>query len=101
LSGANGLGMDAINLGNFGIDMLGFPDHPNLTQFDQDMPASYHNGAGGLSFVDGHAEIHRRRDPRTTPPLQGDGWWETVGAIPSPNNQDIVWLEQRATRLMQ
>ena len=24
-----------------------------------DFPASYHNGAGGLSFADGHAEIRR------------------------------------------
>ena len=27
-----------------------------------DVPASYHNGAGGLSFADGHAEIKRWRD---------------------------------------
>jgi prepilin-type processing-associated H-X9-DG protein len=26
-----------------------------------DMPAAYHNGAGGLSFVDGHSEIKRWR----------------------------------------
>jgi prepilin-type N-terminal cleavage/methylation domain-containing protein/prepilin-type processing-associated H-X9-DG protein len=92
---------DAINVGNFGIDMGGFPNQPSMTQFDQDLPASYHNGAGGLSFVDGHAEIKRWRDPRTTPPLQGDGWWETQGAIASPNNPDIVWLQERATRLIQ
>ena len=24
-----------------------------------DAPAAYHNGAGGLSFADGHSEIHR------------------------------------------
>ncbi len=24
-----------------------------------DLPASYHNGAGGLTFADGHAEIHK------------------------------------------
>jgi prepilin-type N-terminal cleavage/methylation domain-containing protein/prepilin-type processing-associated H-X9-DG protein len=28
-----------------------------------DYPASYHNGAGGISFGDGHAEIHKWRDP--------------------------------------
>ncbi len=27
-----------------------------------DMPASYHNGANGIAFVDGHAEIHRWHD---------------------------------------
>jgi len=90
---------DAINLGNFGIDMSGYPDQPNLLGFPQDLPASYHNKAGGLSFADGHAEIHRWLDPRTTPPLRSDAWWETTGLIPSPNNRDIMWLQERATRL--
>src|ERR1035438_4479525 len=29
-----------------------------------DYPASYHNGAGGLSFADGHAEIKKWREPQ-------------------------------------
>ena len=89
---------DVINWGNFAIDMTGFPDHPEWTQFSGDMPASYHNRAGGLSFVDGHAEIKRWRDPRTTPPVRQNTTW-----IPGPssNNQDIVWLQERATRRMQ
>ena len=32
-------------------------------------PASYHNGAGGLSFADGHAEIHRWTHPNTLIPI--------------------------------
>jgi prepilin-type processing-associated H-X9-DG protein len=86
---------DLINFGNFFIDMTGFPNQPNLTLFNGDMPASYHNGAGGISFVDGHAEVKRWRDPRTTPP---------IGAVPpgtSPNNPDIVWLQERATHRIQ
>jgi prepilin-type processing-associated H-X9-DG protein len=30
-----------------------------------DCPASYHGGSGGLTFADGHAEIHKWRDPNT------------------------------------
>jgi prepilin-type processing-associated H-X9-DG protein len=87
---------DAINYGNFFIDMTGYPDKPALTQFNYDMPASYHNGAGGLSYCDGHAEIKRWLDPRTTPPIRKGS---NIGAfIPSPNNRDIVWLQERATR---
>src|SRR5262249_59380893 len=56
---------DAINLGNFGIAMSGYPDSPALLGFPQDLPASYHNKAGGLSFADGHAEIHPCPDPTT------------------------------------
>jgi prepilin-type N-terminal cleavage/methylation domain-containing protein/prepilin-type processing-associated H-X9-DG protein len=88
---------DVINWGNFFIDMTGYPDNPAATRFGDDMPASYHNGAGGLSFVDGHAEIRRWRDPRTTPPLRPGVQWS--GGI-SPRNQDIIWLQERATRRM-
>jgi prepilin-type N-terminal cleavage/methylation domain-containing protein len=90
---------DFINAGNFGIDMTGYPNQPALTQFWQDFPASYHNLAGGLSFADGHAEIKRWRDSRTTPPLQtGSATWQGVYVTPSPNNPDIVWLQDHATR---
>jgi prepilin-type N-terminal cleavage/methylation domain-containing protein/prepilin-type processing-associated H-X9-DG protein len=90
---------DAINVGNFGIDMSGFPDQPQATQFDGDLPASYHNGAGGLSFVDGHAEIKRWLDPRTTPKIRKDALILAAdGQMPSPNNPDIMWLQERATR---
>jgi prepilin-type N-terminal cleavage/methylation domain-containing protein len=90
---------DAINVGNFGIDMAGYPGQPGATEFDQDLPASYHHGAGGLSFADGHSEIKKWRDPRTTPPVRtGSNWLLAAGIIPSPNNQDITWLQDRATR---
>ena len=90
---------DSINMGNFLIDMIGFPDQPNLVQFNEDMPGSYHDRAGGLSFTDGHSEIRRWRDPRTMPPLRTGQDWVVISApIPSPNNADLIWLQQRATR---
>ncbi len=67
-----------------------------------DYPASYHNGAGGLSFVDGHAEIKRWLDARTTPSLQkNSNALVARGWISSPNNKDMIWLQERATRRMQ
>jgi prepilin-type processing-associated H-X9-DG protein len=62
-----------------------------------DFPASYHNGAGGINFADGHSEIHRWRDPRTTPPLRDN--FNLALNIPSPNNQDVAWLQDRTTGL--
>ena len=85
---------DAINWGNYYVDMTGFPDQPNTVQFNWDWPGSYHNGAAGLSFGDGHSEIHRWLDSRTTPPLSD----VKSGPDPSPYNQDIIWLQNRATR---
>ncbi|MBI3417259.1 MAG: type II secretion system protein [Verrucomicrobia bacterium] len=86
---------DSIDIGNFATDMRGWPDQPRLTGFF-DLPASYHNGAGGFSFADGHSEIKKWLDPRTTPPLVKDGLIPDIG--PSPNNRDIIWLQERSTR---
>jgi prepilin-type N-terminal cleavage/methylation domain-containing protein len=91
---------DSINYGNFAITMTGYPDHPELTQFSMDFPGSYHNQAGGLSFADGHSEIHRWLDPRTTPPITPNSTKLWVDSI-SPNNKDIIWLQQRGTRRIQ
>lgn len=68
-----------------------------LLGFHSDFPASYHGGAGALAFADGHAEVHRWRDPRTMPPLQ-PGTTVLWGYQASPANADLLWLQQRATR---
>jgi prepilin-type N-terminal cleavage/methylation domain-containing protein/prepilin-type processing-associated H-X9-DG protein len=85
---------DSINDGFFVINMIGYP---NLAQAQlPDFPASYHNGAGGLSFADGHAEIRKWVDPRTTPPVRK----ATVQTVNQANNQDVRWLWERTTRLV-
>ena len=35
-----------------------------------DIPASYHNGACGFSFADGHAEIHKWKSPTSIYPIK-------------------------------
>lgn len=86
---------DRINNGFFAVSMSGFnPRNPVGFQM-VDMPASYHNGAGGLSFADGHSEVHRWIDPRTRPPVRpGRNLPLTAG---SPNNADVLWLMERST----
>jgi len=88
---------DSINMGNFATAMQGWPDRPEEARFVIDFPASYHHRAGGVSFVDGHAEIHRWVDPRTMPPLRR-GTTALQAVFASPNNPDIQWLQERATR---
>jgi prepilin-type N-terminal cleavage/methylation domain-containing protein/prepilin-type processing-associated H-X9-DG protein len=39
-------------------------------QYWGDLPASYHNGAGGFSFADGHSEIHKWRSSVTKQPVR-------------------------------
>lgn len=86
---------DSIDMGNFATCMAGWPDSPSLTAF-YDLPANYHHSACVFSFADGHAEIKRWQDSRTTPPLSAGG---VVSArLPSPNNPDIIWLQEHTTR---
>src|SRR2546428_703213 len=86
---------DSIDIGNFATDMRGWPSQPDQTGF-YDLPASYHNRAGGLSFADGHSEIKRWLDDHTMPPLVKGGLIPDIH--PSPNNKDIIWLQERCTR---
>jgi prepilin-type N-terminal cleavage/methylation domain-containing protein/prepilin-type processing-associated H-X9-DG protein len=76
---------DSIDDGYFAIDM----------EKDQlaNVPAGYHNGASGVTFADGHAEIHKWRDGRTLPPLL-----TTFQKFqPCPGSVDLLWLRQHAT----
>jgi hypothetical protein len=46
-------------------------------------------------FADGHAEIKRWMDPRTTPPLKRNSLIPLN--VASPNNPDVAWLQERST----
>ena len=77
---------DTINDGYFRVDLTENYGSISLSDF----PASYHLMAGGLSFADGHSEIHRWVDGRTTPAVTGNG-------VASPNNPDYIWLMQHSS----
>ncbi len=82
---------DSINDGFFCVDMLGYPNPASTTL--PDCPASYHNGACGFAFADGHSEIHKWLDGRTKPPITH----QTYSPGNQGNNKDIVWLWQHTT----
>ncbi len=86
---------DSIDIGNFAPDMTGWPNQPSAVGF-YDLPGMYHNRACGFSFADGHSEIKKWRDGRTTPPLVIGGLIND--GFRSPNNQDVIWLQERSTR---
>ena len=75
--------------------MKGFPNAPGSFKI-VDYPASYHNGAGGFSFADGHSEIKKWNDPRTIPALKRGE--ELALDVPSANNPDVFWMQERSTR---
>ena len=93
---------DSINDGMFVIAMEGAATTPGAAPTPAnygivDYPAAYHGGAGGFSFADGHAELRRWRDPRTTPPLK-KGQNYNFDFKPTPNNPDVAWMQDNCTR---
>jgi len=86
---------DSVNDPAFAV-MCNGADKPNTAQII-DMPASYHNGACGFSFADGHSEIHkwlgskikgakvRNRDMPLPVGPAGDSW------------RDVSWMAQNTT----
>src|SRR5688572_13362151 len=83
---------DSINFGDLAVAMN--DGLPPQRIYIIDYPASTHAGAGGLSFADGHAEIHKWVDPRTRPPWKNQS---LALVVPSPRNLDMVWLSERAS----
>jgi hypothetical protein len=90
---------DSVNWSNFMQFMNGYdPVNPSLWTLG-DMPGMYHNRAGGFSFVDGHSEIKKWLDPRTTPPLAPAGTLLDVNSAWGNNNKDAYWLQDHSTTL--
>jgi len=77
----------SINDGYFQVSMANpvFPD----------VPASYHNDAGGLSFADGHGEIRKWRDPETRQPVARGTLVQNVRT--RDQAADLVWLRERTS----
>jgi prepilin-type N-terminal cleavage/methylation domain-containing protein/prepilin-type processing-associated H-X9-DG protein len=67
-----------------------------------DTPATYHNGACGFSFADGHSEIHKWRGcmsrGRARQVIAVDGQYLNNGITGPVGDQDIHWLSYHAGR---
>ncbi len=65
-----------------------------------DLPASYHNGAGGFSFADGHSEVHKWKSAATMLPVKLTGGFPYVNFSSVPNGTaDSQWITQRMSVL--
>ena len=81
---------DSINGPGFVADVIRRDDAAQLI----DVPGSYHHGACGFGFVDGHAEIKKWKDSRIRLPVTR----QTLGSrTQAPNSPDIRWLQERTT----
>ncbi len=87
---------DSINDAAFAVQMA-MPSLP-LTMGDiriVDFPASYHNGACGFSFADGHSEIHKWRGTRIRPPVTGQLIQLNIPA--GDSKSDVIWISDVTT----
>lgn len=61
-----------------------------------DYPSSSHGRAAGISYADGHSEVHKWKDTRTYTPPAGANPGQIAGAA-SAGNVDVLWLSERTT----
>jgi len=54
------------------------------------LPGSLHSRGNAISFVDGHAQIKKWRDPRTIKPVV----YQPLSGDFQPNNPDMYWITQ-------
>lgn len=61
-----------------------------------DFPASYHNGAAGFSFADGHSEIHRWVGGKIKAPVKYNS--NLALNVPAGDStKDVIWWSQNTT----
>jgi prepilin-type N-terminal cleavage/methylation domain-containing protein/prepilin-type processing-associated H-X9-DG protein len=81
---------DSIDDGEFALDMV----QNQIVNF----PAAYHGGSGGVTFADGHAEIHRWRSAELQARQQMSVQtkkWEFLAV--RADNVDLQWLRAHGT----
>ena len=85
-----------INDGSFAVSAYAAPGKTYLI----DYPTGLHGGSGGLAFADGHAIVHKWKDPQTYSPalsLHGNGG---QGASPTPHDDpDCFYLAEITSAL--
>jgi len=73
---------DGLNDAAFAFSMAPIDNGPYWV----DDPGSYHNGACGFAFADGHSEFHK--------------WLETPAKDSEANETDWGWMQQRTSVLV-
>ena len=88
---------DSINDGYFQTD-----PHPTSTAWN-DLPATYHDGAAGFAFADGHSEVHKFKSRACTilPVTYGThpSWPSFSTDTSGAGAADGLWVETRASVL--
>jgi Tfp pilus assembly major pilin PilA len=91
---------DSINDGYFAVDLSGTGDYrgygTDTGNFIVDMPATYHNMRGGVTFVDGHVEAKLWHEPIRVRQAAG-----SVGTRTDGWRGDADWLRDHSAEQIQ
>jgi prepilin-type processing-associated H-X9-DG protein len=68
-----------------------------IGQFTE-LPGSEHGGACGLTFADGHSEVHKWKDSRTLHKINYTTSGATRVNISGTASPDLAWMAQRTPR---
>jgi len=77
-----------------------FLNNADVTSFLRwgDLPASFHNGAAGFSFADGHSEIHKWKSKVTILPVRYSGGFPGFPFSSDPGGRiDAEWITSRSS----
>ncbi len=80
--------IDTINDASFGLQW-NFEEKQPGNWVLRDKPSAEHGTGANLTFADGHVKLRKWRDQRTVGAPRDDS--------PSPGNQDVLWIQRRAT----
>ncbi len=86
---------DSINDGDFAVQMANPTD---ATAKIIDFPASYHNGACGFTFFDGHAEIHKWVGSKIKAKVQYNNALN-LNVDAGDSVEDVKWMSSVTTQL--
>jgi prepilin-type N-terminal cleavage/methylation domain-containing protein len=101
----------SISIPSFNVSMVSMTS-PGPTKGPTQMlnwPGTYHGFSASLSYLDGHAEVHKWKDARTRNSKHRGGFsssYPSIGVTKaserqgSPDNPDILWLQQHTSALM-
>ena len=84
---------DSINDGGFAVQMA---DPGAVSAKIIDFPASYHNGACGFAFSDGHSEIHKWKGTTIKAPVTYTGTMP-LNVDAGDSVQDVIWMSSVTT----
>jgi prepilin-type N-terminal cleavage/methylation domain-containing protein/prepilin-type processing-associated H-X9-DG protein len=75
----------------YSINDAAFVEDPTTPSTWVDCPATYHANSGGISYADGHAEVHRWSDPNIINDVAN------AAHNFASSGKDLPWLIQRTT----